>query len=244
MEGQESDGAPARNLDGSRGVAWWTDAWALFKPNALMWIVLAILWFVAYAVLGVIPLLGGLVAAVLTPALIASWMMAVRKVQAGGALEVGDLVTAFRGDRLTPLIVLGALMLAAFVVMGVVAGILGAGSVFGLIAGGASHSAGGIFAALSAGMFTLLVCLVLGALIGMAFWFAPGLVVFQNVPPVEAVQASFSASLKNIGPMLVFGLIYIVASIVASIPFGLGWIVLIPVTLITAYTSYTDLFGT
>jgi uncharacterized membrane protein len=37
--------------------------------------------------------------------------------------------------------------------------------------------------------------------------------------------------------------IYIVASIVASIPFGLGWIVLLPVTLLSVYVSYKDVFG-
>jgi len=30
---------------------------------------------------------------------------------------------------------------------------------------------------------------------------------------------------------------------VASIPFGLGWIVLGPVLLLTTYTSYKDVFG-
>lgn len=84
---------------------------------------------------------------------------------------------------------------------------------------------------------------MLGALLAMATWFAPALVVFRQVQPLEAVKASFAASLKNIVAFLVWGVIYIVASIVASIPFGLGWIVLGPVVLLTAYVSYQDLFG-
>ena len=51
------------------------------------------------------------------------------------------------------------------------------------------------------------------------------------------------STLKNVVPFLVFGVIYIVAAIVASIPFGLGWIVLVPVSLLTAYVSYEDVFG-
>jgi uncharacterized membrane protein len=43
--------------------------------------------------------------------------------------------------------------------------------------------------------------------------------------------------------MLIYGLIYIAASVVASIPFGLGWVVLVPVTLLTVYTSYKDVFA-
>jgi len=66
--------------------------------------------------------------------------------------------------------------------------------------------------------------------------------VFRNMPPVDALKASITASLKNIMPFLVYGLIYIVAAIVASIPFGLGWVVLVPVLLLTAYVSYKDVF--
>ena len=54
---------------------------------------------------------------------------------------------------------------------------------------------------------------------------------------------SFAASTKNIGPFLLWGLIYIIASIVASIPFALGWLVLGPVLMLTMYVSYKDVFG-
>jgi len=77
----------------------------------------------------------------------------------------------------------------------------------------------------------------------MALWFAPALVVFRNVPPLDALRLSATAVLKNTLPFLVYGAIYLVASIVASIPFGLGWIVLLPVSLITAYVSYREVFG-
>jgi uncharacterized membrane protein len=42
---------------------------------------------------------------------------------------------------------------------------------------------------------------------------------------------------------LLYGLIYVVAAVIASVPFGLGWIVLIPVLMLTVYTSYRDVFG-
>ncbi len=50
-------------------------------------------------------------------------------------------------------------------------------------------------------------------------------------------------SLTNWLPFLVYGLIYLVAAFVASIPFGLGWILLVPVVLLTMYVSYRDVFG-
>jgi uncharacterized membrane protein len=85
--------------------------------------------------------------------------------------------------------------------------------------------------------------LVLGVLAAMALWFAPALVVFRGTAPVDALRVSFSASLKNIVPFVVYGVIYIVASILASIPFGLGWLVLAPLVTISVYSSYEDVFG-
>jgi uncharacterized membrane protein len=67
-------------------------------------------------------------------------------------------------------------------------------------------------------------------------------VVLRKTPPVEALQLSWAASLKNLMAFLVFGLIYIVASIVASIPFGLGWILLLPVSMLAVFVSYRDVF--
>ena len=60
----------------------------------------------------------------------------------------------------------------------------------------------------------------------MACWFAPALVMLRHDEPVAAMKASFFACLANVLPMLVYGLIGIVLAIVASIPFGLGWLVL------------------
>ena len=232
-----------RSVDAGRGVAWWSEAWALFTRAAGLWIVLGILLFVILAVISLVPLLGALVSTLLLPVFMGSWVLAARKVQTGAAIEVGDLFLAFRGDKLTPLIIVGALLTAAMLVLGVVAGMLGLGAVFGMAAGGAAHSAGAVLAALGTGMLAMLVALVIGVLIAMAIWFAPSLVVFRGVAPVDALRLSFAASMKNMMPFLLYGLIYIAASIVASIPFGLGWIVLAPLTLLTVHTAYEDIFG-
>lgn len=240
--GSTPSGEP-RSVDGGRGIAWWGEAWALFTKAAALWIVLALVFLVIAVVLAFIPLVGGLALALLLPVFMGSWMLAARKVESGGTLEVGDLFTCFQGDRLTPLLVLGALFLAGAIVIGFAVGALGVGAVFGVVAGGASRSGGGVLAALGAAMFAVLAGLVLGMLLTMATWFAPALVVFRNQPPVDALKASFAASLKNVVAFLLWGLIYIVAGIAASIPFGLGWILLAPVLMLTAYVSYKDVFG-
>jgi hypothetical protein len=235
-------GAP-RNVEAGRGTAWWTEGWALFTKNAGLWIVLGLILLVVFIVLSFIPFIGWLATSLLVPVFIGSWMLAARKVETGGTLEVGDLFTAFKGPQMTPLLVLGALLLAGSIVIALVVGMLGFGAAAGMVASGSAGSAGGIAAAAGAGMLAFLVMMALGVLVAMAIWFAPALVVFRNVAPVDAMQASFAACLKNIVPMLVYGVIYILAAIVASIPFGLGWIVLVPVVLLTVYVSYKDVFA-
>jgi uncharacterized membrane protein len=98
-------------------------------------------------------------------------------------------------------------------------------------------------AAAGLGLVTMLICVIAGFVISMAFWFAPALVILGGQAPVDAIKGSFAGSLKNIVPFLLYAVIYFVAAIVASIPVGLGWLVLIPVLMVTIYVSYRDIYG-
>ena len=239
----EAIGGPVepRKVEAGRGMAWWTEGWALFMKNAGLWVVLALILLVVFIVLAVIPVLGTVSMSLLTPVFAGSWMLAARKAEAGGELKPGDLFTGFN-DKLVPLLVLGAVLLAATLAIAIIVGMLGFGAVMGLMAGGGQASAGGVMAAVGAGFLALLVGLVLSLAVAMAMWFAPALVVLRNVAPVDAMKASFAANLKNIGAFSLYSVIYLAAAIIASIPFGLGWVVLVPLTLLTIYVSYLDLF--
>lgn len=228
-----------RAVDGGHGVTWWTDAWALFTKNAAIWVVLGLILFIILIVLAFIPIVGQLASALLLPVFAGSWMLAAQKLEGGGTLEVADLFSAFKGDKMTPLIVVGALFLAAMVVIVLLMGVLGFGGVMGM----ASGDAKGMMAGMGVSLLAMLIGFVLFMLVTMALWFAPPLVVLRGVAPVDAMRQSFAASMKNMVPFLLWGLIYIVASIVASIPLGLGWLVLWPVLMLTMYVSYKDVFG-
>ena len=238
-----SDPNEPRAVDAGHGVTWWTDAWALFTKNAAIWVVLGLILFIILIVLAFIPLVGQLASALLLPVFGGSWMMAAKKLEDGGTLEAGDLFVAFKSDKMTPLIVVGALFLAMMVVIVLAMGVLGFGGVMGMMAGGAVGSTKGMMAGVGVSMFAMLVGFVLFMLVTMALWFAPPLVALRGVAPVDALRLSFAASMKNVGPFLLWGLIYIIASIIASIPFALGWLVLGPVLMLTIYVSYKDVFG-
>lgn len=231
-----------RSVAADRGLVWWTEAWALFMRNPLLWVGLGVILLAGTIVVSMVPLLGGLAVSLLTPVLIGGWLLAARKVEQGGTLEVADLLAGFQGERLTPLIVLGALLLAAMLAIGLVAGVLGMGAMWGLFAGGMNNSPGGMMAAMGTGLLGMATAMLLFAAVSMALWFAPALVVFRQTPPIDAIKLSANAVLKNIVPFLVYGVISMVAAIVASIPFGLGWIVLVPVGLLSAFVSYREVF--
>jgi uncharacterized membrane protein len=60
---------------------------------------------------------------------------------------------------------------------------------------------------------------------------------------VAALKESFVGCLRNILPFLVYSIVVLVLGIVASIPLGLGWLVLGPVLIASVYTAYRDIFG-
>lgn len=233
-----------RTVDGGHGVTWWTDAWAMFTKNAAIWIVLGLVLLIILIVLAVIPIVGQLASTLLLPVFAGSWMLTAQKFEGGGTLEVGDLFLAFKGDKLTPLVVVGALFLAMMVVIFLVMGVLGFGGFMGMMAGGAMGSGKGMMAGMGVGLFAMLVGFVLFMLVSTALWFAPALVVLRGVAPVDAMRLSFAASMKNIVPFLLWSIIYFIAAMIATIPFGLGWIVLVPVLMLTLYVSYKDVFST
>lgn len=235
-----------RSVDAGRGLEWWAQSWALFMKNPGMWVVLGLVALIVFLVLGVIPLLGTVATSLLLPVFVGHWMLAARKVEGGGTLEINDLFTLFGSNSHQPtlvsLLVLGGLLAATTIVMSLVLGMFGAGAVIGLLVGGAMHSGVGVLAAAGAGLMSLLVLLVVATLVGMAFWFAPALVVFHQAAPLDAVKASFAACLKNIPAFLLYSVIGLVAAIVASIPAGLGWLVLAPLTGLQVYVSTQDVF--
>jgi uncharacterized membrane protein len=213
---------------------WIVDGFALFKRNPGVWILILILLF---AITGLLSQfwLGQLAVNLLYPVFGGGIMLGCHAQANGEPLEVAHLFAGFR-ERLGPLMLVGVLYMVA------IFGILLLGSlVFGvsIVAGSLSGVTG------MAGMTFLLFVLVVLALfipIGMAISFAPALVVFHGLAPVDAMKQSFQGSLKNIVPFTIYGIIVLALGLVASIPLFLGWLVLIPTLFASIYCSYRDIF--
>jgi len=206
-----------------------------------VWIGLTVVALIIMIVLGIIPLVGSLALAVLGPVFAGGVMIGCRALSEGGELEFAHLFAGFR-DKFGALAAVGALNLAAQIVIMLVVTLITGASMFAMFAGG-----GGEVRNPGAAMGLLLAVLIMLALmvpVWMAVWFAPALVALNGRGAVEALKESFSGSLKNIVPFLLYGVVLMIASVVAAIPLGLGYLVLVPVIIGSLYTSYRDIYFT
>jgi len=242
-----------RTVEAGRGASWWVEGWRLFTPRVGMWLLIALILVGLVCLLGLvslIPFIGQLLLLacdVLGPVFVGGLMLGCRAVDRGNPLTVAHLFAGF-SQRTGPLVTVGLIytgltMLISVIIVGMMIAIFGV-AILGMLTGGADATQTGIsldsvvVAVLLGFLFFLLLLLPLI----MSIWFAPALVMLGGMSPTTAMKASFHGCLRNIVPFLVYGVIWLVLAILASIPFGLGWFVLAPVTIATLYASYCDVF--
>jgi uncharacterized membrane protein len=230
------------------GAAWWREGWRLFTASPGIWIAITVLYVIIMVMLSFIPVLGSLATTLLTPVFAGGVLAGCRAQDRGGELRIEHLFGGF-SERLVPLMIVGLLYLVGTLAIVVVVGTLlfaavGMTGIGALLTGDPLQAGVAALAALGIGaLFAVLLGLLLAIPLMMAFWFAPALVALRNDEPFAATKASFDACLRNILPMLVYSLLGLVFAIVASIPLGLGWLVLAPVFAASVYASYKDIFG-
>jgi hypothetical protein len=232
--------AGGRGVEAGRGWDWISSGWELFKKQTGMWIALVLVAFVIFLVLALIPFVGSLATFVLSPVFAAGVLVGGRAVDEGRGLEIGHLFAGFR-EKLAPLATVGAIYLGAAVTIALVVGLATGASIFTMMSG--AGEAATPAAALTV-ILALLIMLALLLPVVMAVWFAPALVMFHDKGAVDAMKESFSGCLRNIVPFLVYGVVMMVFAAIASIPLGLGWLVLGPVLCTSFYTSYKDIYLT
>ena len=227
----------SRVVAAGNALAWLRAGWALFAAYPGSWIALSVVLLVLVLGVLIVPLVGALAVNLLTPLLAAGMLIAGEKVSRGERPEITDLFAGLQ-RRTSELVMLGVLYMAAMLIVLAVVLILSGASVWGLAMG----SPLGIGLAFGGIIFTLLLSLALSLPIIMAIWFAPALVVFNNMAPRAALTASFYACLKNPLVLFVYGLIIVVLMFFAALPVMLGFLVLLPVIAGSLYASYRDIF--
>lgn len=230
-------------LPAGAGINWLGAGLEIFKGNPGVWIGIAATFFVLSLGANLIPVVGGLIWSVLMPVLVGGMMIACEANRRGEGAAFSHLFEGFN-RKFGPLALIGAIYLGAVIVLVAVLGIAAAILIpmFGLdlqqlMAGGES------VAQLS--ILMLLFVLVMVAItlpLMMATWFAPCLVVLDDLPAMEAMKQSFMGCLRNIVPFLLYGVITLVLSIIATLPLMLGWLVLGPVLIGSTYAAYRGIY--
>ncbi len=232
--------AAGRAVDAGRGWEWIAEGFALFKKQPGIWILVLIVVVACLVLINLVPVIGALANLLLMQVFMGGVMLGCRALDNGENFSVGCVFAGFKQNT-GDLVVLGLLALVGWIVAFIPAMlIMGVGAFMSMMGGGGSMTNIGALGLTF--MLALLVSLALTVPLYMAMWFAPSLVVFNNLKPVDAMKASFMACLKNMVPFLLYGIILLALCVVAAIPFGLGFLVLGPVAIASIYAGYRDIF--
>ncbi|MBC3809430.1 hypothetical protein H8K52_18980 [Undibacterium seohonense] len=229
-------------VDAGKATSWYGYGFDQFKANAGVWIGMVVVLFVITLVLNVIPGIGTFVSNLLMPAFFGGLMLACQAHRESKPVTFEFLFAGFK-DKFGALALLGLFWMIGVLVVSMVAGFFAVAVFGGAIATGAVlGSAGMMGLGFSALIGFVLLAMLIAIPLAMAIWFAPALVVFHNVAPIDALILSLKVSLKNWAAFLLFFVLYIVFAILASIPLALGWLVLGPVLVGAIYAAYRDIF--
>lgn len=230
----------SRRVPMLRGLSWIAEGWHLFKAQPLMWWVCLIVFVIVSVVPQLIPVIGPIIGLLLAPILVAGLMLGAHDVQQGRPLTVGHV---FAGFQTNP----GALILTAVIQVGLIVAI--GAAIFFLMsqrlmsAAVAWNMKGNVdFGTVVSLLGPALPLLLLLVLVVMSTYFAPPLVAIRNEGPVRAMLLSVIGMLKNALPGIAYSAVMFVLALLATLPFGLGWIVLLPVLALSTYAAFRDIY--
>jgi uncharacterized membrane protein len=189
-----------------------------------------------------VPFIGSLAFQVLQPVIAGGFVVGCRSLENNGEFEIEHLTTGF-SKRFGPLALVGVLFILGWIVIVAVFFLIAGMSLIPVFMEGDTNAAAAKL--MASGTMIALGALVMMALmvpLTAAYWFAPALVMMHDMSPVAAMKESFMACLRNIIPFLVYGIVMTLAAIVAIIPFGLGFLVWLPVAIASTYVAYRDIF--
>jgi uncharacterized membrane protein len=236
--GRDADFVPGgQSRPAANGWSWIAEGWELFKRQPGMWIGIVLLLFVIFVAAAFIPLVGNFAMTLFGPVFAAGIMVGCKALDSGEDLELGHLFAGFR-ERTGTLIGVGALYLAATIAVVIVVSLLMGVGMMTMMGGDpqAVEAMGITF------VLALLIMMALLLPVVMAVWLAAPLVVFHDQGAIDAMKGSFTGCLKNILPFLLYSVVLFVLMIIATIPLGLGWLVLGPVFAASIYASYRDIY--
>lgn len=221
-------------IPANRPVDWYVQAWGIFKRDPAAWVVMVAIMLMGSLLLSLLPVIGMILLLLLMPGLVAGLLFAAREAVDGRAVKVEYLWRVLAdGQQRGGFLLLGAVMFGAVISLAVIsAPFVGDSLLRSATTGLPGFGVGGLLFLLAVGFASFAV-----------FNYTPAVMLFRQQPVFEALKQCVSTVATYVIPVLIFFLLYAVGSSIASIPFGLGLLVFIPLTVIALYLSYRDMFG-
>lgn len=219
------------------GWTWIKEGFGLFKKSMGLWMGMVVVYMILMAVLSFLPFINFLLG-IVAPVFTGGFMVACFRADKEGSFEFGDMFAGFK-NQTGPLFILGLIYIGMVILITLIMGVL-------MFSFGVEEMFAGdpeSIESLGAGvMIAVLLAMALFIPLAMGMWFSPALIIFHKMGPWAAFTASLRGCLKNIVPFLIYGIVLFVFGILAAIPFGLGFLILIPVIVGSIYAGYQDVF--
>jgi hypothetical protein len=231
-----------KTVSPGRGVAWLLEGFDYFRRSTGAWIGIGIILIIVTIASSIIPL-AGLFLQILFPVIMGGLIMGCRFISDGGEMKINYLFAGFC-ENTGKLLLVGILYSAGLILITLI--ML---SVLFIVTGGVEFmlaiingDTGVVIDNSSNLLLVSLIGLSIYLPLLMAIWFAPALIVLEGAGAVEAMKYSFIGCLKNIIPFLVYGVVSLPLSLLATVPILLGWFVLGPMIVASIYISCKDIF--
>jgi uncharacterized membrane protein len=231
-----------RRVPAAHGWYWIAQAFGLFRRDALNWAMLNLALLLIALGLGLVPVIGAYTLYLMMPMFLGGMMVACRDQEAGREVEMTHLFRGFRQNATHLITVGGVYLVGQVVIAGTLLSIGGADLQEALRATAEGTAVQFTPAAEDRILLAVLAGSALFVPLAMAVWFAPPLVILDNLPAVRAMQLSMRACLLNLLPFLFYGVIMFGFLMVAMAPLFAGLVVWVPLAVISGYTSYRDVF--
>lgn len=235
----------ARQVNAGNAWGWIVGGFNLFRQNPVIWIALFFIYLLIGMMLSIIPIVGPIVLNLLAPVFMAGFMLGCRALESGEELEINHLFAGFKRNTPQLITVGGIYLVSVIAVIGIIYVVTGAESMNSLFA---ASRLGQMQPPLDTNapapsLLPLLILLAAMVPLIMAYWFAPALVLFHDMKALPALRLSFFACLRNMMPLLMYGIISTALLVLATIPLGLGLLIMIPTMTASLYVSYKDIFN-
>lgn len=232
----------------SHGWLWVKHGYRLIMRNPLQAFSLAMMFVLGLFVAMLVPLVGVLLTILLMPVLLAGYMRVCRALEFNEAVQPRYIFSGFE-NRAAQLVAVGGMLLLGMMIISIVITALGGPELKAILSSYQTQQdptafIDSLLAPASGLRLVLLSAFALFFLLMLALQFAPMLVFFNQMTPLQALKVSLLASIRNILPFAVYSLIMqLIAFVLSVIPLGLGLIILLPLGLTSMYVAYRDIFS-